>query len=60
MYSPALPGSGVMAMAVGSRNNPDNKGKSTDTGMETVLVCTPTKGGLGLRKVFVQRPKSGK
>lgn len=47
-------------MAVGSKNNPENKGKQSDTGMETVLVCTPTKGGLGMRKAFVQRPKAGK
>jgi len=47
-------------MAAGSKNNPENKGKQADSGMETVLVCTPTKGGLGMRKAFVQRPKAGK
>ena len=47
-------------MAAGSKNNPENKGKRKDTGVETVLVCTPTKGGLGLRKAFVQRQKAGK
>ncbi len=47
-------------MAVGSKNNPENKGKQVDTGLETVLVCTPTKGGLGLRKAFVKRPKAGR
>lgn len=47
-------------MATGSRNNPENKGKQTDTGMETVLVCTPTKAGLGMRKAFVKRPKAGR
>jgi hypothetical protein len=47
-------------MAVGSKNNPENKGKSVDTGMETVLVCSPTKGGLGMRKAFVKRPKAGR
>ena len=30
------------------------------TRIETVLVCTPTKGGLGLRKAFIQRQKAGK
>ncbi len=47
-------------MAVGSRNNPENKGKQIGAGFETVLVCSPTKGGLGLRKAFVKRPKAGK
>ena len=44
-------------MAQGSKNNPENKGKRVDSGLETVLVCTPVKGGRGLRKQFVQRPK---
>jgi hypothetical protein len=49
------------AMAAGgSKNNPENKGKQADTGMETVLICTPVKGGRGLRKQFVQRPKVGR
>jgi hypothetical protein len=47
-------------MAVGSKNNPENKGKRLVSAIETVLVCTPTKGGLGMRKSFVQRAKAGK
>lgn len=47
-------------MAVGSKNNPENKGKNADTGLETVLVCTPVKGGRGLHKQFIQRQKAGK
>ncbi len=47
-------------MAAGSRNNPENKGKNVDSGFETVLVCSPRKGGLGMRKVFVKRAKGGK
>ncbi len=47
-------------MAAGSKNNPENKGKRVVSSVETVLVCTPTKGGLGLRKSFVQRTKAGK
>jgi hypothetical protein len=47
-------------MAAGSRNKPDNKSKRVVATMETVLVCTPTKGGFGLRKSFVQRQKAGK
>jgi hypothetical protein len=47
-------------MAAGSKNNPENKGRSVETGFDTVLVCTPTKGGLGMRKSFVKRPKAGK
>jgi hypothetical protein len=48
------------AMAAGSRNKPENKSKRVVATMETVLVCTPTKGGFGLRKSFVQRQKAGK
>ncbi len=47
-------------MAAGSKNNPDNKGKRVVSTTETVLICTPTKGGLGMRKSFVQRAKTGK
>jgi hypothetical protein len=46
--------------AGGSKNNPENKGKQADSGIETVLICTPVKGGRGLRKQFVQRPKAGR
>jgi len=47
-------------VAQGSKNNPENKGKSADSGFETVLVCSPAKGGLGMRKAFVKRTKAGR
>lgn len=47
-------------MAAGSKNNPENRRKGDEQAFDTVLVCTPTKGGLGMRKAFVKRPKAGK
>jgi hypothetical protein len=47
-------------MAAGSKNNPENKGRQAAPAFDTVLVCSPTKGGLGMRKAFVKRPKAGK